>query len=320
MELSITNRQLQMLEKLNLPKIGLTNITMLEFPFIERGYSALLQTDVVSKSAPSAYNELIVNEAFVGLFGTNTILSLTPNFMQVYSYVLSRNCKIGNEMELCSTIYTQYIKGIDFDDFFLTSNLADYKAVLLQTILALALAHEKFGFIHNDLHSGNIIIRVLNEPYNTVFNNQIITRSLYQPVMIDFGRSTIIVNNKRYNITANDKNISTWQDDITSLLSLHYDVNYVASEREVKRMEAKFADLKQKYPTIELVRDEDIKYDILTLENTINDYKQRIIDRRNRSTIDQKQKLEIHRLLYQILDETNSMEQFFLDSLQILKI
>lgn len=280
---------------------------MQELPLIERGYSTLLQTEVVSKSVPTDNDDLIINEAFVGLFGTNTLLSLTPNFMQVYSYLLNGNCKINDKSQQCSTIYTKYINGINFADFFLISSLVDYKAVLLQIILALALAYEKFRFNHNDLNDSNIIIKTLNQPYNTVFNNQIISRSIYQPVIIDFGFSSIEIDGYYYTTPIVEGQVSSWQQDILMLLSVQADLNYLVLERELKN---------QKINLTHLTQQNDIAY----AKMIIKDIDQDIVNAKSLVTLEQERKFDIHRLLYQVVDEAESMDQFFLESLQILKM
>ena len=309
MELPFTNRQLQMLEKLNLPKIELTNvITMHEIPLVKRGYSNLIQTEVVVKSKINSgldFNR-IVNEAFVGLFGINTLFPKISNFMLTYSFEFNHNIKVGDKIKPYDSVYSQFIDGIDFNQFFLFSTLSDYKSVLLQIILALTLAYRQLKFNHNDLHAENIIVKTLDQSYNTIFNDQVVTKSIYQPVIIDFDISSIEIDGYYYNIPEQEEgNKTSVQQDIVTLLdSIQEPLNYLVFERNAKFYTEGMN--KSNFSAADLDRR------LKNLNNTI-------IDMKKMTTVEQQQKFEIHRLLYGVADEISSVDQFFLDSLQILK-
>ena len=106
----------------------------------------------------------ICHEAFIGLYGTNALNRLTPNFAMIYNYQLGFHCpsELPSGVDLCSKVYYEYIDGVPFEKFIRTCTLADYKAILIELFLALAYANETIGYLHMDLHGWNVIIRTLD--------------------------------------------------------------------------------------------------------------------------------------------------------------
>ena len=75
---------------------------------------------------------------------------------------------------------------------YLPKNVDELKSIVNQIIAASILANEKFGFIHNDLHHGNILVRKTTKKQLTYnFNDRVKTINTYgiEIVMFDFDRS-----------------------------------------------------------------------------------------------------------------------------------
>jgi len=90
-------------------------------------------------------------------------------------------------------------------DYYRLGNFGEYewsiynfhilKNVLKQTVFAILDAYEKYGFIHENLHPGNILLEPLTIGEIT-YGNKILLIDTYQVVINDFDHSTINNNNK----------------------------------------------------------------------------------------------------------------------------
>lgn len=69
------------------------------------------------------------------------------------------------------------------------SNFSILKNILLQIGFALLTAYERFQFIHNDLHVGNILLRKSKKTQLQYEHNQTIHIMGIYPMVMDFGRS-----------------------------------------------------------------------------------------------------------------------------------
>ncbi len=135
---------------------------------------------VLLKERPMDDRDNFENEFRIGLL-LNTIRNLTPNF--VYTY--GRGYTSDGQHILLS-----YVPGRSIAHF-----RGPFLAMLnyvIQTLLALELAYNKFGFTHYNLHRNNVVLKVLPErklvPY--LVDGKIIhfdTDAI--PVIIDMGRS-----------------------------------------------------------------------------------------------------------------------------------
>jgi hypothetical protein len=84
----------------------------------------------------------------------------------------------------------------NFDD----SKREKYNSIFLQVFLALHIAFDRFGFVHNDLHHGNIIITTFPEERWVDYPIRLINKTFriktkYFPTIIDYGLSQIIDGN-----------------------------------------------------------------------------------------------------------------------------
>jgi len=107
------------------------------------------------------------------------------------------------------------------------------KSVLLQTIMSVFLAYQSCGFLHNDLHLDNILIKktkkesfsyqLEDEKTKTIHNFNIKTYG-YKIVIMDFESSMIVIKNK--------DGIRTYWNNLLNMISrLHYDLKNKDGDR-----------------------------------------------------------------------------------------
>lgn len=91
------------------------------------------------------------------------------------------------------------INSIPLKDFVNRNDIteADYLAVMLQLFNALNVAYKTYLFTHHDLHSSNVLVRILPEPVIVAFRDgYIVTR--YIPFIIDYSYSSITIDDVEY--------------------------------------------------------------------------------------------------------------------------
>lgn len=158
------------------------------------------------------------HEAYIGL-RMNELRSIIPNFMYTYGldYVTPPYTNRTNEVILWDdsqtgvqfpNIFLEYIDGVSLtsviDAFLDGSDTASIdkklspaeSTIVLLTQLALALhtAYIKNGFIHNDLHTNNILVRRLDEPVLIEYNyngRRIPIYTRHMIMVIDYGESSV---------------------------------------------------------------------------------------------------------------------------------
>jgi hypothetical protein len=77
----------------------------------------------------------------------------------------------------------------------------EWKSILFQVCFGLSVAQKEFEFIHNDLHSSNIMFKTTKNEYLYYnFNNTYFRIPTFNKIskIIDFGRATFKVNNKLF--------------------------------------------------------------------------------------------------------------------------
>lgn len=155
----------------------------------------------------SLHNDKIVNEAYVGLYGISQLQS--SNFANVVQIGIESSCH--NLFPLCNYVIYEYAPGMSFHDYLITQSEESVKIVLRDIFSALYYAYSKINFVHEDLHTNNIIIK----PNGT-------------PVIIDYGMSHF------------GDSKETWHTDVYSLLSYtiemieHLDEKNTAYSRKPK--------------------------------------------------------------------------------------
>jgi serine/threonine protein kinase len=183
-------------------------------------------------------DEDLINELYIGLIGINSILDHIPNFMRTYGYLK------------CGPIYTpvdsdkpiawslpgdnmhmvaEYIEhGTLYDKLMNGMNVEEVLHVLIQLICAMRFAAKHRGFLHRDLHSGNILLSYNAEGKSVVYpDSRIRMISTITPIIIDYGRSTL-----SYKVSEDDllRDISTIVNIVTSVAKDIVDKNIMWSK------------------------------------------------------------------------------------------
>ena len=99
-------------------------------------------------------------------------------------------------MELCSKTLDELIEDDDYD---LTHT--EWKSILFQVCFGMAVAQKHFDFVHNDLHSSNIMLSETTEEYLYFkFKNKTYKIPTFGKTakIIDFGRATFKIKDKLY--------------------------------------------------------------------------------------------------------------------------
>lgn len=150
------------------------------------------------KTPKDPASDQIAHEVLVGL-ALNTIRDKVPNFMYTYGYTsCSPPVVVGKDVsELCardsdsSVAMFEYVQNsVSIREFIQTSTYQELGVVMEQIVYALKYANHTLGFVHGDLHAGNILVRKFDQeiPVQTLSGEQ---RSKFLPVMIDYGFSTV---------------------------------------------------------------------------------------------------------------------------------
>lgn len=153
-----------------------------------------------------------VNEAFCGINRINALLQEIPHFRFTYGV------DIENQ-----TVISEHIEGPTFKKFISDGcSLEDFISILEMIILALAVAQERFGFVHYDLYPWNIIIHQVEKPILITYQFKtyvftITTRIV--PIIIDYGRSHVISKDERHYGTIEPFKTILYQDCFCLLVS-----------------------------------------------------------------------------------------------------
>lgn len=190
---------------------------------IRSGDAPIFPFALMKLQRESAYpDEALLHEIVVGLV-LNNLRSYLPCFMYVYGgfycsypkeekFALSTRANTRQQTSgFCATDAKDAIHSVilaeavpnhfSLFDFMNSTASADSKnKVFLLVCFALTEANRKFKFVHGDLHSGNVLVRVLAAPVTLSFvykfpdskvgiKCKITTR--YIPIFIDYGRSCV---------------------------------------------------------------------------------------------------------------------------------
>lgn len=99
-----------------------------------------------------------------------------------------------------SSLYDEMKRDDIYDNFDDVQKHEKYHSIFLQVFLALHIAFGRFGFVHNDLHSQNILIttfpteRWVDYPIRLI-NKTFRIKTKYFPTIIDYGLSQVIDEN-----------------------------------------------------------------------------------------------------------------------------
>lgn len=138
----------------------------------------------------------IINEAFIGLKCLN--LLKTPNFIYTLDFVEDdeRSSTPTEPERAPGAVYLEYIKGPTLCEFIKTNpSLKIILEIIVQIMLSLEMAQLRYGFVHNDLMTWNIIVQTAKEPIiieYDLFYTKLCIKTKYIPCIIDYGKSHVI--------------------------------------------------------------------------------------------------------------------------------
>lgn len=98
-----------------------------------------------------------LNAGLVGLQIVNNLRAECPNF--VYTYYMF------NDPEILYVI-REFVPGIILREYLEQCTVDQFVSVIIQSLLALKFAYDKYKFVHNDFHSDNVIVHTLNKWIN----------------------------------------------------------------------------------------------------------------------------------------------------------
>ena len=105
------------------------------------------------------------------------------------------------------------------------NNLDLLKNVIKQVIFSILYAFNKKGFIHGDLHSGNILLKPRRNR-EIIYNNKILVLDKLEVVIMDFEKSKLNQNNKTTDLIKNIiKFINSIVDNNKTKINIDYDRN-----------------------------------------------------------------------------------------------
>jgi hypothetical protein len=162
----------------------------------------------------------LVNEAFVGITSINPLIREIPNFR--YTYCISRS-----DIGVRDTTILENIEGDTFQKYINDGcSFEDFRKTIMMTLLALAVAQEKIGFVHNDLYPWNIImLKVDRQKIVYQFRGvMFVVETDVIPVIIDYGRAHVIYDGQHYGTMKTFKT-SLFQDCFCLLISSVYEMS-----------------------------------------------------------------------------------------------
>ena len=156
----------------------------------------------------------LYQEYYISIAGINNLRYKIPTFVYtfgVFNASKSQIKKLNSNLHFNSKllpndifIMNEQIIGNSFNDFMKRDPTEkEWLDILIQILISLELAQREIKFTHFDLHLGNILINTDNViPYEVNFDNYTYSiNSKQKPVIIDFGMSSITINNKQTGIS-----------------------------------------------------------------------------------------------------------------------
>lgn len=196
--------------------------------FAMRGDLRNVEDAFIVKAPRDPRSEGLIHELFIGLFGTNRLRGVVPNFAYLFGgfecsapIIQSKNQTIANkvvardEVEVVSycepgvnsnenvpyVIYENIAPAISFRKFCESCTADEFFLSLDSLTLALRRGWINCEYVHNDLHNENVLIwdigRVMSFPYSTRNGVKYLIMSQI-PMIIDQGRAHIKHNNINY--------------------------------------------------------------------------------------------------------------------------
>ncbi len=215
------------------------------------------------------------NESLVSITAINKVRKKLLNFSTIYGII--EDFEYENKKYLVS--FYEYIDGKPLSKFIRSSSEKDLDCIILQVIYALAYVHKNYGFVHNDLHGENILIKELDKEYNIPYYDKddklFYIKSKYLPIIIDFELSCV-----KYK-----KNIISLQDDrrgeliingscdmYDTILFIVYTLFYIKNNENLRsKMYEKYMDILKKFTNNSIsLKFNDIRTEIVKKYNNNN--------------------------------------------------
>jgi hypothetical protein len=229
---------------------------------------------VLRKHAKNKLKQLEnVHENYIGIKSINKLIAKVPNFAYVFGPLKDSN-----------DVYVEYIPSISLLDWINSSsfNVTKLISVMVQINLALSVAQNNVGFIHNDLYPWNIVIQstpslsfdyfveyslkdnlptILRNPAMNQQNIMLRIETSIIPIIVDYGKSRSVVFEKDYglidhgfvNIFKNNQILDTLTLIYGILKVVHDNENISRADKELLMKLTDFANL------IQLPKARDIK-------------------------------------------------------------
>ena len=144
---------------------------------------------IVKRPKTSKFITTSVKEYYIGYTALNKLRYYIPTFV----YTLGGFWKKYKDTNIPHILYEK-IDGIPLSNI----TFKEWLIIFLQILLSLELAQKEYRFTHFDLHTGNVLIKILDKPTDyTVYLDNIeykIQNISLIPVIIDFGLSSIYSN------------------------------------------------------------------------------------------------------------------------------
>lgn len=193
------------------------NNTVLTSHIVRRTYNNIPNFVLKVSNSPQ-YNSDNIHELVVGIYGTNRLRNIIPNFAYILGgfsctqpIYLPGNNKVSlwcrnYSTPVVYTIYENIYPSITLKEYIsqLSTTPNDIVKVYLQILLSLKIARDMIGFTHYDLHDENVLLRKIPSnnkfyiayPYTNDTTYYIETDNI--PTIIDYGFSHIVYNDKHY--------------------------------------------------------------------------------------------------------------------------
>jgi serine/threonine protein kinase len=187
-------------------------------------------------------NKTIEKEYMIGKFLEKHKLSGFINYICLFSCYDNtyENIELKNNKTLCSAkkeednmktvLIMPYIQDGSIRNFKWNIDKYDVlKSVLLQSVATVFIAYQVCGFIHNDLHLDNILVKKtkkesINYACNDPSINIMIKTYGYKIVIMDFESAMLVIKNK-------DAMSTYWNNLLNMISRLHYDLKNTDGDR-----------------------------------------------------------------------------------------
>lgn len=175
--------------------------------------------DLFVIKVPKDTNDDLIHEAIVGLYGTNLLREIIPNFSYVYAFFTCSAPILDsseNALTWCTSdkilstyiIYENITPSVTFLHIIKNESLDIIFNCFMQIICALFIAYDKLDFTHYDMHAKNILVRMLQK--EVIIKYPLPTGDVYIktdriPIFIDYGMSHIKIGSDHFGMTPPDK-------------------------------------------------------------------------------------------------------------------